>query len=159
MPTYPDISPAGVRRALLTRSEIALLDVRSESQFAQGHPLFAASFPLGQLEALATERLPRTDVPIVVYGDGAYHATDGSDPDAEAAAGRLRELGYRDVSLLAGGLDGWTDGGGEGVPVSSATSSPKALLAQMGWDVLVAAFARAVRPGSRGAATARGSPG
>jgi rhodanese-related sulfurtransferase len=108
MPTYPVIAPAGVRRALLAKREIALLDVRHESQFAQGHPLFAASFPLGQLEALATERLARPDVPVVVYGDGAYDGGDGSDPGAEAAARRLRQLGYRSVSLLAGGLDGWT---------------------------------------------------
>jgi rhodanese-related sulfurtransferase len=110
MSAYPVTAPAGVWRALLTNSEIALLDVRSESQFARGHPLFAASFPLGQLEALATERLPRPGVPIVVYGDRAY---DGSDPGAEAAARRLRQLGYRNVSLLAGGLGGWTAAGGE----------------------------------------------
>jgi rhodanese-related sulfurtransferase len=113
MPPFPVTAPARVRRALLTRSEIALLDVRSESRFARGHPLFAASFPLGQLEALATERLPRPGIPLVLYGDGAYDATDGSDPDAEAAALRLRQLGYREVSLLAGGLDGWTVAGGE----------------------------------------------
>ena len=113
MPDYPVTAPAEVRRALLAKNEIALLDVRKESQFAHGHPLFAASFPLGQLEALAAERLPRTDVRIVAYGDGAYDTSDGSDADAEAAAERLRQLGYRDVSLLAGGLDRWTASGGE----------------------------------------------
>jgi rhodanese-related sulfurtransferase len=113
VPPYPVTAPAEVRRALLARNEIALLDVRSESRFAQGHPLFAASFPLGQLEALATERLPRRGVPVVLYGDGAHDATDGSDPDAEAAAGRLRQLGYPELSLLGGGLDGWTASGGE----------------------------------------------
>jgi rhodanese-related sulfurtransferase len=113
MPPFATTAPAGVRRALLVKKEIALLDVRPESRFAQGHPLFAASFPLGQLEVLATERLPSPDVPIVIYGDGAYDASDGSDADAEAAAGRLRQLGYRDVSLLADGLDGWTASGGE----------------------------------------------
>jgi rhodanese-related sulfurtransferase len=113
VPPFPTKAPAWVRRALLARNEIALLDVRSESQFARGHPLFAASFPLGQLEALAAERLPRPDVPVVVYGDGAYDTTDGSDAAAEAAAGRLRQLGYRDVSLLAGGLGGWVTSGGE----------------------------------------------
>jgi 3-mercaptopyruvate sulfurtransferase SseA len=49
----------------------------------------------------------------VVYGDGAYAGSDGSAPGAEAAAGRLRQLGYRNVSLLAGGLGGWTAAGGE----------------------------------------------
>ena len=41
----------------------------------------------------------------MVYGHGAG--------DAAAAAGRLRSLGYRDVSLLEGGLAGWVAGGGE----------------------------------------------
>jgi rhodanese-related sulfurtransferase len=98
-------TPAAVRRALLAKTEIALLDVRQESRFATGHPLFAASFPLGHLEAQAADRLPRRAVPIVVYGEGG--------DDALAAARRLRELGYTDVSLLAGGLPGWTADGGE----------------------------------------------
>ncbi len=118
MPVFSVTTPAEVRRALLARREIALLDVRPESRFAQGHPLFAASFPLAQLEALATERLPRADVPVVLYGNGAYdiggaYDTGGGDPDAAAAAARLARLGYREVSLLAGGLDGWTADGGE----------------------------------------------
>ncbi len=67
--------------------------------------MFAASFPLGRLEAEVLDRLPRRSVPLVVYGEGAE--------DATAAAGRLRSLGYRDVSLLEGGLAGWAAGGGE----------------------------------------------
>ena len=109
MPTFPTMTPAEIRRALRARTEIALLDVRQESRFAQGHPLFAASFPLGHLEAQAAERLPRRAVPIVVYGDGRG---DG-DGYSAAAARRLRELGYADVSLLAGGLAAWTADGGE----------------------------------------------
>jgi len=98
-------SGAAVRLALRQRIEIGLLDVRPEGPFASGHPLFAASFPLGRLEAGIFDRLPRRSVPLVVYGDGAQ--------DAAAAAGRLRDLGYRDVSLLEGGLAGWVAGGGE----------------------------------------------
>jgi rhodanese-related sulfurtransferase len=96
---------AAVRRALRDRTEIGLLDVRPEGLFAEGHPLFAASFPLGRLEAEVLDRLPRRSVPLVVYGDG--------DRDAAAAVGRLRDLGYHDVSLLDGGLAGWVAGGGE----------------------------------------------
>ena len=98
-------SGAGVRLALRQRTEIGLLDVRPEGPFAGGHPLFAASFPLGRLEGEVLDRLPRRSVPLVVYGHGAA--------DAAAAAGRLQSLGYRDVSLLEGGLAGWAAGGGE----------------------------------------------
>jgi len=59
MPTFTVTTPAAVRDALRARAEIAIVDVRQEGPFADGHPLFAASFPLGRLEALAYERLPR----------------------------------------------------------------------------------------------------
>ena len=161
MPPFATTAPAGVRRALLVKKEIALLDVRPESRFARGHPLFAASFPLGQLEALATERLPRPDVPIVIYGDGAYDASDGSDADAEAAAGRLRQLGYRDVSLLAGGLDGWTASGGE--LFSDVNAPSKAfgeLVAELaGTPLLPAAEVAALLHGSPGQNSAPGRDG
>lgn len=101
----PLTTPAAVRDALRQRTEIGLLDVRLEGPFAEGHPLFAASFPLGRLEAEVLGRLPRRSVPLVVYGDGGE--------DATVAAGRLQRLGYRDVSLLEGGLAGWVAGGGE----------------------------------------------
>jgi rhodanese-related sulfurtransferase len=99
------VTAGGVRRALLARTEIALVDVRPEGLFAEGHPLFAASLPLGRLEAEVFDRLPRRSVPVVVYGDG--------DEDTAAAVRRLRELGYGDVSALDGGLAGWTAAGGE----------------------------------------------
>jgi rhodanese-related sulfurtransferase len=101
----PSVSASAVRRALRDRTEIGLLDVRPEGRFAAGHPLFAASFPLGRLEVEVFERLPRRSVPLVVYGDG--------NDDAAPAVRRLRSLGYRDVSLLDGGLAGWTAAGGE----------------------------------------------
>jgi rhodanese-related sulfurtransferase len=99
------IHAEAVRRALRTRTEIGLLDVRPEGRFAAGHPLFAASFPLGRLEVEVFDRLPRREVPLVVYGDGPG--------DTQVATGRLRRLGYQNVSALAGGLAGWTASGGE----------------------------------------------
>jgi rhodanese-related sulfurtransferase len=155
---HPVTAPAGVRRALLGRQEIALLDVRQESRFALGHPLFAASFPLGQLEAHVTGRLPRWEVRVVVYGDGAYDTVGGSDPDAEAAATRLRELGYLDVSLLAGGLDAWTASGGE---LFSDVNAPSKAFGELvaeeaGTPLLPAEEAAALLTGSGDSAAAPG---
>jgi hypothetical protein len=79
----PLVSPTAVRRSLRDRAEIALLDVRQEARFATGHPLFAASFPLGRLEVEASDRLPRRSVPLVVYGDDA----DTSENAGSAGAG------------------------------------------------------------------------
>jgi len=94
-----------VRQALLDRQEIALLDVREEAPFAQGHPLFAANLPAGRIELDAWTRIPRRATAIVVYDNG--------EGLAEPSAHALRALGYTDVSLLAGGLQGWKDAGGE----------------------------------------------
>ena len=96
---------AEVRAALIERREIALLDVREEDPHAQAHPLFAANLSLSRLELEAYARLPRRDVPIVTLDDG--------EGLAERAAKRLTELGYTDVSVLAGGVKGWQAAGGE----------------------------------------------
>jgi rhodanese-related sulfurtransferase len=94
-----------VRHALLAKQEIALIDVREEDPFAQSHPLFAANFPAGRLELDAWSRIPRLGTALVVYDDG--------EGLAEPAARTLRQLGYTDVALLEGGLQGWRDAGGE----------------------------------------------
>ena len=94
-----------VRQALLQRQEIAIVDVREEDPFAQAHPLFAANLPLGRLELDAWRRIPRLDTSVVVYDNG--------EGIALPAARTLRRMGYTQVSLLAGGLKGWHDGGGE----------------------------------------------
>jgi rhodanese-related sulfurtransferase len=94
-----------VRDALISRREIALLDVREEDPHAQAHPLFAANLPLSRLDLDAYARLPRRNVPIVALDDG--------EGLAQRAAERLLQLGYTDVSLLEGGLAGWRTAGGE----------------------------------------------
>lgn len=94
-----------VRRTLIDREEIALVDVREEDPHARRHPLFAANLPLSRLELDAPVRLPRRAVPIVVF--------DSGEGLAERAAVRLAELGYTDVALLEGGLQGWHAAGGE----------------------------------------------
>lgn len=98
-------SPADIRTALLARDEIALIDVREEHDFAQGHPLFAAQIPLRRIDQEAHWRIPRLDTPIVVYDNG--------EGLARKAAVRLQGLGYSDVRELEGGLTGWRDAGYE----------------------------------------------
>ena len=101
----PLLSPAEVRALLLARREIALIDVREEDPFAQQHPLFAVHMSPSRIELDAPWRLPRRDVPIAVYDDG--------EGLAEPAARTLMALGYRQVHLLADGLQGWRDHGGQ----------------------------------------------
>jgi rhodanese-related sulfurtransferase len=99
------ISPQQVRRALLLRHEIALLDLRHEADFATGHPLFAANLDFDRVAVEAEHRLPRKDGTIVLY--------DNREGLAEAAVDQLAALGYTDIRLLAGGLSAWQAAGYE----------------------------------------------
>ncbi len=98
-------SAARVRDMLRARQEVALVDVREEEPYAQAHPLFAVQLSASRLELDAPWRLPRRSVPVVLYDDG--------EGLCEAAAHKLLALGWADVSLLDGGLDGWRQSGGE----------------------------------------------
>lgn len=103
--TIPSVTPSQIRSALLLREEIALLDLRHEAAFATGHPLFAANMAFDRIELEAAVRLPRKDVPIVLYDAG-----EGLVPQA---AEQFRALGYTDVRQLDGGLIGWRNAGYE----------------------------------------------
>jgi len=98
-------TPLEIRKALIARDEIALIDVREEHEFAQGHPLFAAQIPLRRIDEEARWRIPRLETPIIVYDNG--------EGLARKAAVRLQALGYTDVRELDGGLGGWRDAGYE----------------------------------------------
>ena len=103
--SLPPATPRDIRTALLLREEIALLDLRHEAEFATGHPLFAANMSAVRIAWEAPARLPRKDVPIVVYDNG-----EGLVPAAHESFSRL---GYGNVRELAGGLQAWTEAGYE----------------------------------------------
>ncbi len=103
--TAPAITPSQVRSALLLRDEIAFLDLRHEAAYATGHPLFAANMAADRIALEAETRLPRKNVPIVVY--------DAGEGLVAAAADRLAALGYTDVRQLDGGLRAWQGAGFE----------------------------------------------
>jgi len=103
--TVPSVTPWQIRTALLLRDEIALLDVRHEADFATGHPLFAANMAADRITLEAEARLPRKDVPVVLYDDG--------EGLLGVAADRLKALGYSNIRQLDGGLQGWKQAGYE----------------------------------------------
>jgi rhodanese-related sulfurtransferase len=93
------ILPELVRDHWRNRTEIAVLDVREEAPYAEAHPFFAVSLPLSRLELEVFARIPRKSALVVVYDDG--------EGLAERAAHRLESLGYGDVAILDGGLNGY----------------------------------------------------
>ncbi|KJC54788.1 thiosulfate sulfurtransferase [Bradyrhizobium sp. LTSP849] len=101
----PTVTPADIRRALLLREEIALLDLRYEAAFATGHPLFAANMAANRIAIEAEVRLPRKDVPVVLYDDGEGLVVAGAE--------HFATLGYSNVRALDGGLKAWRAAGYE----------------------------------------------
>lgn len=101
------ITAADLKPMITDGSELALIDVREQGVFGQGHLLYAVCVPLSQMELRIRELLPRLGVRIVVMdgGDGATTAV--------TAAQRLAGIGYRDVAVLADGLAGWLAAGYE----------------------------------------------
>ena len=83
--------------------EIALLDSREEGVFNARHLLLASPVPLGRLEMMVDDLVPRRNTRVVWCDDG-----DGS---AARAAERMRALGYHDVAVLEGGLAAWEAAG------------------------------------------------
>ncbi len=111
--SHERITPQSLKSALADREEIALLDVREAGVFARGHILFAASAPLWRLPLQIDRLVPRRGTHIVV--------TDGDETLAHTAADHLNRMGWTNVSVLAGGTDGWAAAGYE---IFSGTNVP-----------------------------------
>lgn len=90
------ISARDVKAWLTGTGEFALLDVREDGQFGEGHLLHAVSLPYSVLERDVARLVPRAGVPVFLVDD--------ADGTAEKAAGRLEAMGYGDVRVLDGGL-------------------------------------------------------
>jgi len=84
-------------------AEIAVIDVRPHAAFLAGHILRSVSVLLGHIEVRISRLVPRLGTEIVLV--------DGATGLAGRAAARLAELGYTNISVLEGGLDGWSRAG------------------------------------------------
>ncbi|NQU61522.1 MAG: thiosulfate sulfurtransferase [Rhodospirillales bacterium] len=105
--TAKPLTPAALKDLIISDGELALIDLREEGTFGDGHLLFAVPLPLSRLELRASDLLPRLGVPIVL-------CAGGDDGDLiERGTKRLARFGYSDISFLDGGLDAWAAAGFE----------------------------------------------
>jgi rhodanese-related sulfurtransferase/predicted metal-dependent enzyme (double-stranded beta helix superfamily) len=102
---HPAVTPQALKAALQDGEEIALLDVRETGVFVRSHILLAASAPLWRLEVQIDRLVPRRGTRIVL--------ADADESLAHEAASKLVRLGWRNVSVLAGGTEGWAAAGYE----------------------------------------------
>ena len=97
--TTRTVAPRDLKNMLHDGGELALLDVREDGQFGEGHLLFATPLPYSRLEPGIPALVPRKSARIVLCDDG--------DGVAERAVKRLAAIGYTDASVLAGGNPAW----------------------------------------------------
>ena len=118
--THPVTTPQALKAFLADGDEIALLDVRETGVFAHRHLLLAVSAPAWRLELSIDRLVPRRDTRIVLV--------DGREDIAHAAATKLAALGWRNVSVLQGGTEGWAAAGFE---IFSGTNVPSKALGEV----------------------------
>lgn len=98
------IGPTEVRAMLDGGGELALLDVREEGVYSRdGHLLRVSNVPSSVLELRVPVLVPNKSTPIVVC--------DGNDGLAQRAAARLMKAGYKNVTILEGGIEAWAAAG------------------------------------------------
>src|SRR5947209_16430493 len=105
MPEVQRVSAGALHAMLLEEDELALIDVREERIFSEGHLLFARSVPLSRLELRMARLVPRRATRIVLVDD--------ADGLAERAATVLAAAGYTSLHILDGGNPAWKAAGYE----------------------------------------------
>ena len=101
--TASRLSPQQVRTRLLAGGEVALVDVREQRPFADGHILLAVHAPLSRLELALPPLVPCRETQVIFC--------DGGEGLAERAAGVAGAMGYASRAILEGGTPAWQDAG------------------------------------------------
>jgi len=85
---------------LMNQEDAAVLDVREDGEFNEGHILNAIHIPLGLLEARLDEIEAYKEKPLIVYCRSGQRS-------AKAGA-ILRRQGFQSLYKLSGGMMAWT---------------------------------------------------
>ncbi len=101
------VSPTELRALIVGSEELALVDLREGGTFAESHLLFAINCPLSRLELFIEGLVPRKNVRLVLCAD------HDDEKLTRFGAARLAALGYSDISVLEGGIEGWQAAGYE----------------------------------------------
>ena len=94
---------ADVKRRMDAGEKFVLVDVREESEWAQGHLPGAIHLGKGIIERDVEQRVPDTGVKIVLYCGGGFRSALTAD--------NLQKMGYTHVESMDGGWRGWTGAG------------------------------------------------
>ncbi len=104
-----EVTPTEADR-LRADPRVALVDVREESEWDQGHIPGAHHVPKSYLEEQFEAAVPDRGTPVILYCAGGIRSL--------FAGQALRAMGYRDVVSMSGGFDQWTS---LGLPSTAAS--------------------------------------
>ena len=100
----PEASPQQVSELLKNNGKSpVLLDVRESDEWRQGHLEGAIPLPRGFLEIKVETAIPDKNTPIIAYCAGGVRSL--------LAAKVMHEMGYQNVTSMAGGYGAWKNGG------------------------------------------------
>ena len=94
---------AEVKQKLDRGESFHLIDVREDHEYAKDHAKGARHLGRGILERDIETAIPDKDAPIILYCGGGFRSA--------LAADSLRQMGYRNVISMDGGIRGWREAG------------------------------------------------
>ena len=92
-----------VKKMLARGDRFVLIDVREESEFANGRLPGAVHLSKGLIERDIEAWLPDHNTPIVLYCGGGYRSALSAD--------NIQRMGYTNVKSMDGGWRAWTEAG------------------------------------------------
>ena len=116
----PTITARELTAALFDENELAIVDARDNELYSRGHLLGAANMRGADAKSAAPMLLPRRATRVVVMDDGG--------DEADNLRGILTSDGWTNVSILAGGINSWSDAGHE---LYSGVSVPSKLVGEL----------------------------
>src|SRR5260370_32386699 len=94
---------ADVKRRMDEGEKFVMVDVREESEGAQGHLSGAIHLGKGIIERDVEQRVADTGAKIILYCGGGFRSA--------LAADNLQKMGYKNVESMDGGWKGWVEAG------------------------------------------------
>jgi rhodanese-related sulfurtransferase len=94
---------ADVKRRMDAGEKFVLVDVREESEWAQGHLPGALYLGRGIIERDIEKRVPDAGTKLILYCGGGFRSALTAD--------NLQKMGYTNVESMDGGWRGWTGAG------------------------------------------------
>jgi len=94
---------ADVKRRMDAGEKMVVVDVREESEWAQGHLPGAIHLGKGIIERDIEQRTPDTNTKLILYCGGGFRSA--------LAADNLQKMGYTNVESIDGGWKGWVSAG------------------------------------------------